>query len=55
MAAILETSPALADEFLPRNARPIELVLRLLVLGTAAVARTVLGAPLYAAASRSRA
>jgi hypothetical protein len=55
MGAILETSPAFADEFLPRNARPFELVFRLLVLGTAAVARAVLGAPLYAAASRSRA
>src|SRR5436190_1407965 len=55
MAAILETSPAFADEFLPRDARPLRLLLALLAHGTLAVARAALGAVVYAAAVRSRA
>jgi len=55
MAAILETSPAFADEFLPRDARPLRLLLTLLAHGTVAVARAALGAVVYAAAVRSRA
>src|SRR5438477_612973 len=50
MAAILETSPAFADEFLPRDARPLRLLLALLAHGTLAVARAALGAVVYAAA-----
>jgi hypothetical protein len=52
MGAILETSPAFADEFLPRNVGTAGLVLRILALGTAAAARAALGAPLLAAATR---
>ncbi|HYY06513.1 MAG TPA: hypothetical protein VE997_08040 [Candidatus Limnocylindria bacterium] len=55
MAAILETSPAFADEFLPRDARPLGLVLALLAHGTVAATRAALGAVVYAAAVRSRA
>ena len=54
MAAILETSPAFADEFLPRDARPLGLLLALVAHGTVAVARAALGAVVYAAAVRSR-
>src|SRR5207249_3660259 len=53
MAAILETSPAFADEFLPRDARPLGLLLALVAHGTVAVARAALGAVVYAAAVRS--
>jgi hypothetical protein len=55
MSAILETSPAFADEFLPRNASLAAIVLRVLGDGAAAALRAALGAPLLAAASRSRA
>jgi hypothetical protein len=55
MGAILETSAAIAEEFLPRNVSLAGLVLRVLAGGTAAVVRTLLGAPLLAAASRSHA
>ena len=54
MAAILETSPAFADEFLPRDARPLGLLLALVAHGTVAAARAALGAVVYAAAVRSR-
>ncbi len=54
MAAILETSPAFADEFLPRNTSPLRLFLGLLAHGTVAVARAVLGAAVYTVAVRSR-
>ena len=54
MAAILETSPTFADEFLPRDARPLGLLLALVAHGTVAVARAALGAVVYAAAIRSR-
>ncbi len=55
MAAILETSPAFADDFLPRNTGPLRLLLGVFAHGTVAVARAVLGAVVYAAAIRSRA
>src|SRR5881296_1550844 len=54
MAAILETSPAFADEFLTRPVHPVLLFLRVGALGTVAVARAALGAVVYAAAVRSR-
>jgi len=55
MGAILETSPAFAEEFLPRNVSLLALVFRVFASGTAAVVRTIVGAPLLAAASRSHA
>ncbi len=55
MSAVLETSPAFAEEFLPRNTSVGGLVLRVLVEGTGAAVRTVLGAPLLAVASRPHA
>jgi hypothetical protein len=55
MAAILETSPEFADEFLPRDVRPFRLLVGLAANGTLALARAVLGAAVYAAAVRSRA
>ncbi len=54
MGAILETSPQLADEFLPRHAHPVPLVLRLGILGLVAVANAVIGSLLYAVAIRYR-
>ena len=55
MAAILETSPVFADEFLTRPVHPVVLVLRTVALGTVAVARALLGLALYPAAARARA
>ena len=55
MAAVLEASPAFAEEFLPGAVRPVSLALRVLGLGTLAVARAAFGVLVYAAASRSRA
>ena len=55
MAAILETSPAFADDFLTRPLHPVVLALRVAGLGTLAVARTLLGLVLYPAAARARA
>jgi len=55
MAAILETSPAFADEFLTRPVHPVLLVLRTAALGTLAVARALVGLALYPAAARARA
>ena len=55
MTAILETSPAFADEFLTRPVHPVVLALRVAALGTLAVARTLLGLALYPAAARARA
>lgn len=55
MAAVLETSPAFANDFLPRNVSLTGLVLRVVASGTAAVLRTLVGAALLAAASRSHA
>lgn len=55
MSAILETSPAFADEFLPRSLPPLGLLVRVAVSGTAAVVRAAVGTLVYAAAVRSRA
>ena len=55
MAAILETSPAFADEFLSRPVHPVVLALRVIGLGTLAVLRAGLGMVLYPAAARARA
>lgn len=55
MAAILEASPAFADDFLPRAVHPLSLGLRLAGHGTLAVGRMLLGTVVWAAASRSRA
>jgi len=54
MSAILETSPAFADEFLPRSVPPFSLAVQLVVSGTAAVVRTAVGVALHAAAVRPR-
>jgi hypothetical protein len=53
MAAILEASPAFADEFLPRASGRLALVVRLSVLGVVVVAQVGIGAVLYAAAVRT--
>jgi hypothetical protein len=55
MAAILEASPAFAEEFLPPAPGPIALVLRVAGLGVLAVGRAAVGMLVYPAASRSRA
>jgi len=55
MAAILEASPAFAGEFLPRTARPIGLIVRLLSLGVVAAVQVGIGVALYVVAARSRA
>jgi hypothetical protein len=55
MAAILETSPVFADDFLPRTVRPVALIVRLIGLGVVAVVQVCIGAALYAVAARSRA
>jgi hypothetical protein len=53
-AAILETTPAHADDFLPRSLSVPALFWRLAVSGTTAVALAVLGALLWPLAGRSR-
>jgi hypothetical protein len=53
MAAILETSPAFADDFLPRSASLVSLLTRLAVHGIRAIAGLVVGLPVYYAATRS--
>ena len=53
MSAILETSPAFADEFLPRSVHPLRLVAQLAVSGTAAVLRAAIGVVLRATAARA--
>jgi len=55
MAAVLEASPAFAEEFLSRTVHPVSLVLRVLGLATLAVVRAAVGVLVYAAAARSRA
>lgn len=52
MAAILETSPEFADEFLPRALGPGALVARVLLAGTKAVAKALVGIPIYAVVAR---
>ncbi len=54
MAAVLEASPELAAEFLPRDTPRAALVVKLGCFGLAAVLRTALGLLLYPVASRSR-
>lgn len=47
MAAILEASPAFADQFLPRNSGLVGLVLALGWSGARAVAQALVGIPLH--------
>jgi hypothetical protein len=47
MAAILETTPVHAADFLPRPTKLRPLAWRLLVLGVVAVAQVLVGAALY--------
>jgi hypothetical protein len=47
MAAVLETTPRFADDFLPRPAGRLELVGRLGAIGLAAALRTLAGVLLY--------
>lgn len=53
MAAILEASPAFADEFLPRASGRLALAARLIALGVVVAAQVGFGAVLYAVAVRS--
>jgi len=53
-AAILETTPAHADDFLPRSVSVAALFWRLAASGTLAVAEAVLGALLWPLAGRLR-
>ena len=55
MAAILEATPAFADEFLLPPVRPVALALRVTGLGLVAVARTLFGVALLPLAARARA
>jgi len=55
MAAILEATPAFADEFLLPPVRPLALALRVAGLGLATVARTLVGVALLPLAARARA
>ena len=54
MAAILETSPHFAEEFLPRHTRAAGLFLHLFALGLAVIVRVGVGSLIYAAAIRPR-
>ena len=47
MAAILETTPEFADQFLPRQVGPLALVLQVGVAGAMAVMQAIVGAVLY--------
>lgn len=49
MAAVLETTPRFADDFLPRPTRRLALLGRLGVIGLAAAGRAVAGVLLYGA------
>jgi hypothetical protein len=53
MSAVLETSPALADEFLPRSVPAGMLVVRLAAAGAVAIAQAALGLLLYPLAVRA--
>ena len=55
MAAILEASPAFADDFLPRSVPPVALFVQLALHGSLVVVRALLGPLVWAAATRSRA
>jgi hypothetical protein len=49
MAALLETTPAFADQFLPRQTGPLALVWRVGVAGAVAVANALVGMALHRA------
>jgi hypothetical protein len=53
MAAVLETTPEFADEFLPRTAPPVALAARLAGLGILAAVRAAAGILLLPIATRS--
>ena len=53
-SAILETTPAHADAFLPRSPSPLGLFSRLLASGVIAVAQAIAGALIYPLAVRVR-
>lgn len=53
LAAVLETSPEFADEFLPRTAHPIRLLASLAGQGLLGLSRVLLGMLLYPLAARS--
>jgi hypothetical protein len=55
MSALLEATPAHADDFLPRAASTGALLWRLMSSGAVAVAQAAVGALLYRLAARSRA
>jgi hypothetical protein len=55
MSALLEATPAHADDFLPRSAPAPALLWRLASSGTVAVAQAALGALLYRLVHRARA
>lgn len=55
MAAVLETSPEFADDFLPHQPGPLALILRIGVAGTIAVASAVAGLLLLQMAKRGTA
>ena len=54
MSAILETSPAFADEFLPRSVPPLRLAAEVVLSGTAAVVHAAVGLVLHGVAARPR-
>ncbi|MGH7896211.1 MAG: hypothetical protein ACREQL_16215 [Candidatus Binatia bacterium] len=52
MAAILETTPEHADQFLPRHVGPVALVVRVGAAGTAAVVEALVGTVLHTVVAR---
>jgi hypothetical protein len=54
MSAILETSPAFADDFLPRSISAPRLAVQVLISGAAAVTRAAVGIALHTAVARPR-
>jgi hypothetical protein len=54
MAAILETTPEHADEFLPRHVGPMALVVKVGAAGITAVAEAIFGAVLLRTVARGR-
>ncbi len=55
MAAILETTPDHADEFLPRQVGPVALMFKVGAAGVRAVAEAIVGAVLLRTVARKRA
>jgi hypothetical protein len=55
MAAILETTPEHADEFLPRQVGPVALMVKVGAAGVRAVAEAIAGAVLLRTVARKRA